>query len=493
MGYAPPGTNPTELIELAQEAERLGYDSAWAAEAWGTDAVTVLAWLGATTTTIKLGTGDHADPRPDAGDDTAMTAATLDLMSGGRFLLGLGTSGPQVVEGWHGEPFGKPLGEHARVRRDRPRRDPPRDASSTDGEHYEIPYRGAGRDRLGKPLKLMLRPAARRDPDLPRRDRAEERRARRRDRRRLARRSGSRPSGARDVSGAARSAKRLRHRRLRRPGRDLRRRPGRARRRQAALALYVGGMGAQGQNYYNDARRAVRLRGARRSEIQELYLGGKKMRGDRRGPRRARRRGRARRRRASGSPSGSTRGGSRGVTTLLVQARDAATLRDDGGAGAVKPAELFDLTGKVAIVTGGGSGHRPADGDRPRRGGRRRRPLRAQGRALRGGRRRARAELGVRALGLRLRRPRPGRGRRRSSTARGRARRRRRPRQQRRHRLGRARRGHAARGLAEGDRRQPDRRLPLRPGGRPRDDRAGRRQDREHRLGRRPSAARRPR
>src|SRR5712691_2429225 len=108
MGYAPPGTNPTELIELAQEAERLGYDSAWAAEAWGTDVVSVLAWLGATTTTLKLGAGIMQIPARTPAM-TAMTAATLDLMSGGRMLLGLGTSGPQVAEGWHGQAFGKPL------------------------------------------------------------------------------------------------------------------------------------------------------------------------------------------------------------------------------------------------------------------------------------------------------------------------------------------------------------------------------------------------
>ena len=109
MGYAPPGTNPTELIALAQEAERLGYDSAWASEAWGTDAVTVLSWLAATTTTLKVGAGIMQIPARTPAM-TAMTAATLDLMSGGRFLLGLGTSGPQVVEGWHGQAFGKPLG-----------------------------------------------------------------------------------------------------------------------------------------------------------------------------------------------------------------------------------------------------------------------------------------------------------------------------------------------------------------------------------------------
>ena len=87
MGYAPPGTNPTELIALAQEAEQLGYDSAWAAEAWGADAVTVLSWLAATTSRLKVGSAILQIPaRTPAA--TAMTAATLDLMSGGRFLLG---------------------------------------------------------------------------------------------------------------------------------------------------------------------------------------------------------------------------------------------------------------------------------------------------------------------------------------------------------------------------------------------------------------------
>src|SRR5947207_10244398 len=109
MGYAPPGTSPLELIELAQEAERLGYDSAWAAEAWGTDAVTVLAWTAASTSRIKIGSAIMQIPGRTPAN-AAMTAATLDLMSGGRFILGLGTSGPQVVEGWHGQPWGKPLG-----------------------------------------------------------------------------------------------------------------------------------------------------------------------------------------------------------------------------------------------------------------------------------------------------------------------------------------------------------------------------------------------
>src|SRR5256714_14450966 len=106
MGYAPPGTNPLELIALAQEAERLGYDSAWAAEAWGTDAVTVLAWLAATTSTIKIGSAIMQIPARTPAN-TAMTASTLDLMSGGRLLLGLGTSGPQGGEGWHGQTWGE--------------------------------------------------------------------------------------------------------------------------------------------------------------------------------------------------------------------------------------------------------------------------------------------------------------------------------------------------------------------------------------------------
>jgi F420-dependent oxidoreductase-like protein len=148
MGYAPPGTSPAELIELAREAESLGYDSAWAAEAWGTDAVTVLAWLAATTTTIKVGSAIMQIPaRTPAA--TAMTAVTLDLLSGGRFLLGLGTSGPQVVEGWHGQEWGKPLGktrEYVEIVRAAVRRE----ALEFDGEHYRL-----GRP---KPLKLMARP-----------------------------------------------------------------------------------------------------------------------------------------------------------------------------------------------------------------------------------------------------------------------------------------------------------------------------------------------
>jgi F420-dependent oxidoreductase-like protein len=156
MGYAPPGTNPLELIELAQEAERLGYHSAWAAEAWGTDVVTVLAWLAATTSTIDVGSAIMQIPGRTPAN-TAMTAATLDLLSGGRFLLGLGTSGPQVVEGWHGQPWGKPL-TRTREYVEIVRRALRREALEFHGDQFEIPYAGSDATGLGKPLKLMARP-----------------------------------------------------------------------------------------------------------------------------------------------------------------------------------------------------------------------------------------------------------------------------------------------------------------------------------------------
>jgi len=147
-------------IGFFNHVETLGYDSAWAAEAWGTDCVSVLAWLGATTSRIKLGSAIMQIPGRTPAN-TAMTAATLDLLSGGRFLLGLGTSGPQVVEGWHGQPWGKPLGktrEYVEIVRTALRRE----LLEHHGEHYDIPLRdGTG---LGKPLKLMARPLR---PSIP--------------------------------------------------------------------------------------------------------------------------------------------------------------------------------------------------------------------------------------------------------------------------------------------------------------------------------------
>ena len=275
MGYAPPGTNPTELIELAQEAERLGYDSAWAAEAWGTDVVSVLGWLGATTTTLKLGAGIMQIPARTPAM-TAMTAATLDLMSGGRMLLGLGTSGPQVVEGWHGQAFGKPLGrtrEYVEIVRAAIRRDLVEHA----GDHYAIPYQGDDATGLGKPLKLMMRPLRTEIPiylaAIGPRNVA------------LAAEIADgwlpvwvSPDHLQDVFGDALATAK--------PGFDV-----------AAfavpvaltddvqagrdfvkpqLALYVGGMGAKGQNFYTALVGRYGYE-AEAAEIQELYLSGKKM------------------------------------------------------------------------------------------------------------------------------------------------------------------------------------------------------------------------
>jgi F420-dependent oxidoreductase-like protein len=270
MGYAPPGTNPTELIALAQEAERLGYDSAWAAEAWGTDAVTVLSWLAATTTKIKIGSAILQMPARTPAN-TAMTAATLDLMSGGRFLLGLGTSGPQVVEGWHGEPWGKPLTktrEYVELVRAALRRE----LLQHEGEHYQVPFRGEGATGLGKPLKLMARPLR---ADIPiylgsLRPRSVE----------LAAEIGDgwlpiffSPERARETFPAP----------FARNGLEI------APSVPAVLsdevesardalkpyyALYVGGMGARGSNFYNDLVRSYGYEDEA-EQIQTLFLDGK--------------------------------------------------------------------------------------------------------------------------------------------------------------------------------------------------------------------------
>src|SRR5512132_4470004 len=108
LGYFGAGTTAAEQLELVREAERLGYDSAWVAEAYGSDAPTVLAWLAAQTSSINLGSGVFQIPARSPAM-TAMTAATLDQLSGGRFRLGLGSSGPQVSEGWHGVRFARQL------------------------------------------------------------------------------------------------------------------------------------------------------------------------------------------------------------------------------------------------------------------------------------------------------------------------------------------------------------------------------------------------
>src|SRR5262245_29323898 len=160
LGYS--GDRISLPIDLIQAADRMGVHAIWTAEAYGSDCVTPLAWIGALTERIHLGTAImqmHA--RTPAM--TAMTAMTLDQLSGGRFLLGLGLSGPQVVEGWHGLPYGKPLGrtrEYVGIVRTIFRREQP---LAHGGAHYQIPYHGPDASGLGKPLKSIIHGR----PDLP--------------------------------------------------------------------------------------------------------------------------------------------------------------------------------------------------------------------------------------------------------------------------------------------------------------------------------------
>jgi F420-dependent oxidoreductase-like protein len=149
------GGPPAGAADLVVEAEKLGFSSVWTAEAYGSDALTPLAWWGSRTSTIGLGTAivQMSARQPAA---TAMAAMTLDHLSGGRLQLGLGVSGPQVVEGWYGMPFAKPLArtrEYVQILRDIWRRDGP---VTFEGEHYAMGQ--AGPSGLGKPLKSSIRP-----------------------------------------------------------------------------------------------------------------------------------------------------------------------------------------------------------------------------------------------------------------------------------------------------------------------------------------------
>ena len=153
LGY----DDPVRDVALAQEADRLGFHSVWTSEAYGTDAVTPMAWIAATTDRINVGSAIMQMPaRTPAA--TATTVATLDILSGGRVLLGLGTSGPQVAEGWHGQAWGKPLTrtrEYVEIVRAILRRDAPVEHH---GLHYDVPYSGPDATGLGKPLKIIVRP-----------------------------------------------------------------------------------------------------------------------------------------------------------------------------------------------------------------------------------------------------------------------------------------------------------------------------------------------
>ena len=159
LGYWGAGA-PPDLAETVAAAERLGYDSMWAAEAYGSDALTPLAWHGSSTSRIKLGTSivQLAARTPVA---TAMAAMTMDHLTGGRFILGLGASGPQVVEGWYGQPYATPLArtrEYVEILRTIIRRD----KAEFSGEHYRLPYEGG--TGLGKPIRSTLHPVR---ADLP--------------------------------------------------------------------------------------------------------------------------------------------------------------------------------------------------------------------------------------------------------------------------------------------------------------------------------------
>jgi F420-dependent oxidoreductase-like protein len=160
LGYWGAGP-PANAAQQVAEAERLGFDSIWTAEAYGSDALTPLAWLGSQTSTVRLGT---ALCQLSARTPTAMgmAAITLDHLSGGRFVLGLGVSGPQVVEGWYGQSFEKPLArtrEYTDIVRQVVARQGP---VVNDGPHYPLPYPGG--TGLGKPLKPIVHPLR---PEIP--------------------------------------------------------------------------------------------------------------------------------------------------------------------------------------------------------------------------------------------------------------------------------------------------------------------------------------
>ena len=157
LGYFGMGMD-ADNVAVAQEAERLGYAVVWAAEAYGSDVPTVLAWVGAQTDRIDLGAAVMQVPARTPAM-TAMTAATLDTLSGGRFRLGLGVSGPQVSEGWHGVRFTAPLGR-TREYVDIVRMALRRERVAYEGRHFTLPLP----DGPGKPLKLTIRPPR---PDLP--------------------------------------------------------------------------------------------------------------------------------------------------------------------------------------------------------------------------------------------------------------------------------------------------------------------------------------
>src|SRR5207248_11500207 len=158
VGYWGLGMGAEDQLAVVQEAERLGYDSVWSAEAYGSDAATVLAWLAAATTRIRLGSAIFQMPARSPAM-TAMTAATIDQLSGGRMTLGIGSSGPQVAEGWHGQRFARQL-QRTREYVEVVRMAVSRERVEYHGQTLELPLP----DGPGKPLKLMIDPVQERIP-----------------------------------------------------------------------------------------------------------------------------------------------------------------------------------------------------------------------------------------------------------------------------------------------------------------------------------------
>jgi F420-dependent oxidoreductase-like protein len=275
VGYWGLGMGPAEQLQVVQEAERLGYDSVWAAEAYGSDAATVLAWLAAGTSKIKLGSAIFQMPGRSAAM-TAMTAATISELSGGRMLLGIGSSGPQVAEGWHGQRFAHQL-QRTREYVAVVRMALSRERLEFHGETIELPLP----DGPGKPLKLTIQPAQERIPIYlaaigPKNtalageiadgwiptffspEHVSELRALLEE---GAQRSGRSLDGF-DIAptvNAYISDDRETARNLMRP----------------VLALYIGGMGSRRQNFYNNLVQRYGYEDAAK-EIQDLYLDGKR-------------------------------------------------------------------------------------------------------------------------------------------------------------------------------------------------------------------------
>ena len=278
IGYS--GSSIADVLPLVEHADRVGVDSVWAAEAYGSDAVTVLSFLAARTSSIKLGSGILQMPARTPAN-TAMTAMTLDALSGGRLILGLGLSGPQVVEGWHGVPYGKPLGrtrEYVEIVRKAIAREAPLEY---EGKHYRIPYVGEDATGLGKPLKSILHPVRPRIPIYlaaigpknvaltaeiadgwlpifysPEREEIYNEHLD------AGLAQAGRKAGDLEIAASVMVA----------AGddvdacRDMLR---------PFLALYIGGMGAKGRNFYNDLATRYGF-GEAAEKIQDLYLEGKK-------------------------------------------------------------------------------------------------------------------------------------------------------------------------------------------------------------------------